>query len=146
VIACTKRKIHEGTAVNIISLQSIFQDVHVVIYGPIDAPRDEIRNSLNTFTNESLIFIDEVFTHHKRTVRLEYCRNVLLSYLHEVKDQQSKVTQQSKQDALVLMMDTDNMNSYPFNVTTIHHILRHSDAWDVLSFNRPHFYDIWALR
>ena len=46
-----------------------------------------------------------------------------------------------------IAIDCDDVNSIPWNISLIHNYLNNfdNDDWDCISFNRPSYYDIWAL-
>ena len=69
-----------------------------------------------------------------RTARISNARNKLLESI-ELKD---------KRDYFI-MMDMDNVNSGNMNLQVLKDGLRDSDNWDGLTFNRPNYYDIFAL-
>jgi hypothetical protein len=43
------------------------------------------------------------------------------------------------------MIDCDNVNYLPWNINILSYYLNQNQDWDVISFNRPNFYDIWSL-
>jgi len=67
-----------------------------------------------------------------RTVRIADARNRCLEKLEELDLD------------LHFMVDADDVNCEPWNLTLIKYYLSNKE-WDALSFNRPGYYDIWAL-
>ena len=74
-------------------------------------------------------------TSNSRTERIAKARNTCLQIVYnELKD-----------ISFHIMIDSDNACSAQWNVDIINKYLNNSDDWDSISFNRDHFYDIWAL-
>lgn len=72
-----------------------------------------------------------------RTVRIAKARNECLNIVYnDLKDIKYHI-----------MIDTDNVNSYKWNIDIIDKYLNNfdNDNWDCISFNRNYYYDIWAL-
>lgn len=67
-----------------------------------------------------------------RTVRIAAARNACLEVVESIRP------------AYHCMIDADEVNVPPWNMELIHSLLQY-DGWDVVSFNRPEFYDTWAL-
>ena len=46
-----------------------------------------------------------------------------------------------------IMLDTDEVNAHAWNMQVLDRYLQNLDAddWDAVSFNRPDYYDVWAL-
>ena len=46
-----------------------------------------------------------------------------------------------------IMLDADSVNTHKWNMQVLDRYLNNidEDNWDAISFNRPHYYDIWAL-
>ena len=102
-------------------------------------------NSYSGFTSWSnedrqVTIVKDDFTSPSKTVRLAHCRNMLLD---TVRDASNLVI--SDNDMLVVM-DFDEVNSQQFSHSTLSAALALSSSWDVLSFNRIYYYDIWSLR
>jgi hypothetical protein len=71
-----------------------------------------------------------------RTQRTSFCRNVYLEKIKQLKEEYS----------LCLMMDMDDVNSYPIDKKSILSNFNYSE-WDMITANNPDgYYDIWALR
>jgi glycosyltransferase involved in cell wall biosynthesis len=69
-----------------------------------------------------------------RTVRIARARNECLDVVSEM---------QPAPD-FHAMIDADDVNIRPWNVELLQRVLDRSD-WDCISFNRPCYYDVWAL-
>ena len=89
------------------------------------------------------IIIDDIFDHEAaRTVRIAKCRNVLLSMVAQM----VSLKKETVSDVHYIMMDLDGVNDKHYNMTIFNEVTKNLDKWQVLSFNRPNYYDLWALR
>jgi len=71
-----------------------------------------------------------------RTVRIANARNRCLDKLETLK----------LDTGIHFMIDADDVNVEPWNLTLLRYYLsKDSPDWDALTFNRPDYYDIWAL-
>ncbi|GAX81147.1 hypothetical protein CEUSTIGMA_g8580.t1 [Chlamydomonas eustigma] len=77
-----------------------------------------------------------------RTDRLAHARNTLVS---EVRNQVEKVKLEAK-EVIMVMIDLDDRTEHVLDTGELKVMLRQFPLWDVLSFNRPEYYDTWALR
>lgn len=69
-----------------------------------------------------------------RTIRIAKARNACLKVIYnELKDIDFHI-----------MIDADNVNQDKWTIDVIKKYLN-QDTWDILTFNRNHYYDIWAL-
>ena len=74
-------------------------------------------------------------TDKNRTVRISKARNECLSIVYnEIPDVEYHI-----------MIDCDNVNVMPWDMNVLSYYLSNNHNWDCISFNRPHFYDMWAL-
>jgi hypothetical protein len=46
----------------------------------------------------------------------------------------------------MVVIDLDDINAKPFNMTTFEYAMHHMNRWDAVFFNRKNYYDLWALR
>jgi hypothetical protein len=149
VLTCTKHSIDINTAQSIVSLSQVWESINVIIYCQNDAiSRNYMISNLTSTTGTSISnikvhFIDETYFHSKRTQRLAVCRNLLVEKAISLESVQP---QQHQHEPLLMMIDTDEINAHPINFTTLQHVLHLNNKWDAISFNRPTYYDIWALR
>jgi len=130
---------------NIRLLTSHFRDYRIVIYAG-----DASLSSLAEWKrrDEKLIVLPE--SAHKQQQQtatpssssLVYGRNKLRDTVVELHRNSSS----SADSAYVVMLDLDDANKEEFNSTVFGEALQHSSEWDVLTFNRRNYYDIWALR
>ena len=69
-----------------------------------------------------------------RTVRISNGRNKCLEILEQENDSD-----------IFIMIDADNVNANPWNINIINYYLKENTDWDMMSFNKDPYYDIWAL-
>ena len=72
--------------------------------------------------------------HPTRTVRIANSRNICLDIIYNY----------IKTVDFHIMIDADDVNVNPWDIRIILSSLKRDD-WDSISFNRKHYYDIWAL-
>jgi glycosyltransferase involved in cell wall biosynthesis len=77
-----------------------------------------------------LLKVDNPSVH--RTVRIAKARNACLEKLETLDIK------------IHFMIDADDVNVKPWNITLIRYYLA-MPGWDVMTFNRPDYYDLWAL-
>ena len=74
-------------------------------------------------------------TNPNRTVRISNARNECLSIVYnEIANVDYHV-----------MIDCDNVNIIAWDINLLSYYLNQNQDWDCITFNRPLFYDIWAL-
>lgn len=118
---------------NINRLRSLFTDFVLIV--AFDNCTDHSERLLKNYQKNAsfpvyLLTIDNPSPH--RTVRIATARNACLDLLEtlEVKTH--------------FMVDADDVNVESWNLQLIQFYLKRDD-WDVLTFNRKDYYDIWAL-
>jgi hypothetical protein len=103
------------------------------------------RETSNLFKqlNDSRIVVTEGSDKsHLRTHRLAYGRNMLMgSVAKHVKERKDNVD-----EVFVAVMDLDDVNTHPFRKYVFEAAMNLYRSWDVVSFNRYDYYDVWALR
>jgi hypothetical protein len=125
---------------NIYAITKLFSTYKVVVYSDSTSfpALQEWKKK-----DDKVHILQENFKHPSRTYRLAHGRNLLVEHIHS----EAKANkQQSIENSYVLMIDFDDVNTPPFNMTTVSGALARSSEWDVVSFNRVYYYDIWALR
>jgi hypothetical protein len=87
--------------------------------------------------NKNVIIRNIKNTSKYRTVRIATARNECLNIVYN----------ELNNIHYHIAIDCDSVNIMPWNVNLIHSYLNNfdNDDWDSISFNRPDFYDIWAL-
>jgi hypothetical protein len=121
---------------NIERIATLFDDYRIVVY--YDTSIDNTLDLLKEYQNKNsrlIIHINKEEISHYRTFRIAKGRNMCLNYVRHNKDM----------FPYFIMMDMDCVNSKgPVNIEPIKKILNRDD-WDAVSFNKPVYYDIWAL-
>ena len=93
-----------------------------------------LREYKESSNHEVIIRNVENNEHSLRTVRIAKARNTCLKIIYtELKDIDFH-----------MMIDADDVNTKNWNINIIKKYLN-DDTWDILTFNRDHYYDIWAL-
>ena len=124
---------------NIEMISSLFKEVKC-IFVESDS-NDNSLNLLNEFKNKNknvdVISMGNLRTKMPyRTQRTAFCRNIYLDEVEKLKDEYE----------LLLVMDMDDINSYPIQKESILSNFKY-DNWDMITANNPDgYYDIWALR
>ena len=109
----------------------------VILYG------DEKSRDRYLLANQSAyIYLTENFHHKARTMRIANCRNTLLEEVNKMvlfrKENHSAV--------FLIMIDLDAVNVKKYNMTVFNAVTNLHHEWASVSFNRPTYYDFWALR
>ena len=120
---------------NLNSLSEHFINFYVIcVY---DNCSDNTENLLIEYSKKStfkvLLFHNVNNNSEMRTVRIANSRNMCVNIMNS--------------NFIVdfhIMMDADNVNILKWDIDLIKYYL-HTNNWDCLSFNRPNYYDIWAL-
>lgn len=124
---------------NIKNISTLFSSVKCIF-----VESDSTDNSLdllNLFAleqkNTNIISMGNLIKNYPhRTQRTAFCRNIYLDEVEKIKDTYP----------LLLIMDMDDINSYPIQTESILSNFRY-DHWDMITANNPDgYYDIWALR
>ena len=123
---------------NILTLSQLFSHVCVIV--AYDESYDNTLELLHEYKKNCPELCMEILTtdeplSHIRTQRISNARNRLLKCMR------------SKYSAgwdYFIMMDMDDVCSRPIKPDVIQSYFARTD-WDALSFNRPDYYDVWAL-
>lgn len=155
---------------NVYTLAKYFVDYRICIYA-MDAAADtfaKFNDSKMTVIRQSQQSSREARSPH-RTERLAYGRNACLNqtlaqyhhhHSHYRFENRSKMNDEANViedldriefnitdfEPLLITLDMDEINAYPFRVGVFEHALALESQWDLLSFNREPYYDFWALR
>ena len=144
IVGCTKRadeeqvpKLTENIQLLLSTLNDPSKQGTVILYG------DKQSRDLYLSSNESAyIYLPEKFNHKSRTMRIANCRNALLKEVNQMvsfrKEQPSSV--------FLIVMDLDGVNVKEYNMTVFKAATNLHHEWASISFNRPKYYDFWALR
>lgn len=118
---------------NINRLRTLFGDFTLIV--AYDNCIDSSEQLLQQYKDKSsfpVYLLKDENTSPHRTVRIANARNRCLDKLDELDIN------------IHFMIDADDVNTSPWNLTLLRYYLSRTD-WDVLSFNREDYYDIWAL-
>jgi GR25 family glycosyltransferase involved in LPS biosynthesis len=122
-------------------LEKVFDNIEKITkmfpkYEIVVAYDDSTDNSLEVLVNLKKKFNLTILRNSNKsqfnTENIASARNSILEY---IKDRDYRY---------LMMMDMDDVCSSPINVSAIVRTLTRSD-WDAVSFNRPNYYDVWAL-
>jgi hypothetical protein len=142
VVGCGKEveKHFHGIKKNIELLINQFEDFRIKIYSD--------SSSFESFLNWSkddpnhVVVVKEEFQHISRTVRIAFGRNMLLSMIkHEANDSMF-----ISKEIFVVVLDFDDVNISPIDMDVFSNVMRRKNEWDVVTFHRQNYYDIWSLR
>jgi hypothetical protein len=124
---------------NILALSATFDNI-AVVFG-YDKSNDNSLKILQDFKTANTTFpvhiiINASERHKYRTHNLEHIRNLMLHFVLENYDNHK----------YYITMDSDDVCSTPINMNVLQLHLDNSSEWDVLTFNKTNYYDIWALQ
>jgi hypothetical protein len=120
---------------NINKIGSLFDDYKIIIY--YDESSDNTLKILTEYqkVNPKLfIYINKEPLSKYRTFRIAKGRNMCLNFIRK----------NQIEFPYFIMMDFDDVNSKEVNIEPIKKVLNRDD-WDSVSFNKPVYYDSWAL-
>lgn len=117
------------TMENIYKITTCFANSEIIIY-----ENDSKDNTLQELKKHNVTIISETGVPGSRTVRLAHGRNKLLEYV------------KNKNFDLMIVVDMDDVMEDHINLKAIRRTMDDFDKWDIISFNRDPYYDIWALR
>jgi hypothetical protein len=118
---------------NIDRLRTLFKEFFLIV--AYDNCLDGSEHLLKQYQSRSyfpVYLLKSENTSPHRTVRIANARNRCLDKLDEL------------DVPIHFMIDADDVNIMPWNLTLLRYYVSRQD-WDVLSFNRKDYYDIWAL-
>lgn len=122
-------------------IQTLFNQTHIVIY--YDKSDDKsllklVQYKVNYKDKMDIIVKNNPMT-NRRTKNLANARNWIINVLNR------KVESSSEDWPYFVMLDMDDVCAMPPNMDVIQRALEREAEWDTISFNRPGYYDIWAL-
>jgi hypothetical protein len=123
---------------NLNLLSGIFENDKFNVIFVYDNCDDETEEYLNDYKTTSTFKVFVVNIQNKsnyRTVRIANARNTCLDIVYNV----------IKNIDYHFMIDADDVNVSSWDLNLIKYYLDR-DEWDSISFNRPEYYDIWALQ
>lgn len=128
---------------NIYHLTSFFKDYAVVIYATGDGTLSSLNEWKKRDPKVNILLESEHFPTDGRTSNLVYGRNKLKDVVYTMHHESKR---NSTEEAFLVILDLDDANQNEFNTTIFANAMKYSNEWDVLTFNRRRYYDIWALR
>ena len=109
----------------------------VILYGD-----EQSRDRYLVANQSAYIFLTDNFHHHLRTVRIANCRNTLLEEVNKM----VLLRKENHSAVFFIVLDLDGVNVKEYNMTVFNAVTNLHHEWASVSFNRPTYYDIWALR
>ena len=124
---------------NMEKIGGIFEDYRVVFFYDksdlwYDNTLDVIKEYQTRNSKVSLIVNPTPLTNVVKTCKLAHARNACLQYIRE----------QCPTFQYFVVIDCDEICAPPIKIDLFKQYLQRTD-WDALSFNRNHYYDLWAL-
>ena len=128
---------------NIHQMQAVFAEIYVIIAydESSDGSLDILRQFRREIANFDILVLQNPNPSPIRTERLAYARNTI--FAHSRAMLANKVAEPEKYEYMC-MIDMDDVCSTPMYTPVLSHYISRDD-WDILSFNRDDYYDIWAL-
>jgi predicted O-linked N-acetylglucosamine transferase (SPINDLY family)/ssDNA-binding Zn-finger/Zn-ribbon topoisomerase 1 len=125
---------------NIDKLIGLFNDYKIIIcYDNMNEKSLDKLEKKKAKYNMELIHVlenEDIFHIDMRSQRISNARNEYLKYIRK----------ENKDDfEYFIVMDMDDVCAGNIDLHAITHHLKNNSLWDALSFNKPHYYDIWAL-
>lgn len=140
ILGCARNCAQHIPAVfdNIRQLATLFSKVHVAI--AYDHSTDNTLEMLQSEQSSGAFPMDILINDQPlstvRTQRICNARNRLLDHME---------TLHNSSWEYFIMIDLDDVCAMPVQLDPIRKWLGRHDQWDALSFNKPEYYDIWAL-
>jgi hypothetical protein len=125
---------------NLDTLQSLWSDCRFIVYG--DSKSLAVISNTSANAGQYTLIPESLSLPSHRTERLCSIRNLLLDRVRKL----IAHNKHSYRNTLLVLIDLDSMNQFPFHSDVIQSAMELSSQWDVVTFNRPFYYDIWALR
>jgi len=120
---------------NINKITNSFRDYYIIIYYD-DSSDDSLQKLLYYKKRFKMhIYANKTYKSNYRTHRIAFGRNYCITFI-------------KKNFSLYkyfIMMDFDDVCSNKMNIHVLHKYLLNDEDWDAISFNKPNYYDIWAL-
>lgn len=124
---------------NIKQISKYFNNFHIIVSFDIstDNTLEKLKQYQSLCIEKMEIIINEEPLSPIRVERISNSRNKIL-------DRMRQIINETPIWNYFIMMDFDDVCSYPINKKLIPYYLNRTD-WDCLTFNRKDYYDIWAL-
>ena len=122
-------------------LQSLFAETHIIM--AYDDSGDNTLSKLtkykDTFGDKMTILLNSNPLSSIRTENIANARNSLIRKMRELNNGDSDDFE------YFIMMDMDNACDHALDLDVIRRTFQKNGKWDAISFNRPGYYDAWAL-
>jgi glycosyltransferase involved in cell wall biosynthesis len=121
---------------NVERLRKRFRKMYCIfVYDNCSDDSETLLQQYEKLHDNVILFHNVNNTSPLRTVRIASSRNVNLNILYQLPDVID----------YHFAIDADDRNSDPWDIDRIVASIEDRNDWDCLSFNRPDYYDIWAL-
>ena len=122
-------------------IQTLFNKTHIII--SYDESKDKSLLKLAQYKAKCSTKMDILMNRAplsvRRTENISKARNAII-------DRMNAVVENSQEEwPYFIMMDMDDVCAGEPNIEAIQRALCRESEWDTISFNRPGYYDIWAL-
>jgi glycosyltransferase involved in cell wall biosynthesis len=128
---------------NIDSVASLYSDFHIIIAvdHSIDKSLLKLTRQKQKYRGKMDIILNRKNLSEIRTENISNARNSILTKIRE------KLSGEFNADEWqhFIMLDTDDVCATPIKLDVLRGALDRADQWDSVSFNRPGYYDLWAL-
>lgn len=125
---------------NIDKIIGLFNDYKIIIaYDNMNEKSvDKLEKKKSKYNMEMIHVLEneDIFHIDMRSQRISNARNEYLKYIRNEKKDDFEY---------IIVMDMDDVCSGKIDIDAITYHLNHDSLWDAISFNKPHYYDIWAL-
>jgi hypothetical protein len=121
-------------------IETLFSDTHVIV--AYDQSHDKTLLKLTQYKRLRGEKMDVLINRNplsiRRTENIANARNAILERIRGL-------FKYDDEWPIFIMMDFDDVCDGPPNLDVLRRVLQRESEWDSISFNRPGYYDIWAL-
>lgn len=133
----------DSVFVNIDSVATLFTDFHIII--AFDESHDlsllKLTKQKQKYGDKMDILINRNPLTQSRPRNISNARNTILDKMRERISGGFNIEEWQ----YFVMIDMDDVCSKPIRLDVLRSVMQRKDRWDSVSFNRPEYYDIWAL-
>lgn len=121
---------------NVERLKKRFKKMYCIfVYDNCSDNSEELLQQYQNSHDNVILYHNVDNTSPTRPVRIANSRNLTLDFLYQLPDVID----------YHFVVDADDVNADPWDIDVIVASIRDRSDWDCLTFNRPFYYDIWAL-
>ena len=145
----------EAVFENIRRITPLFEDYRVVMaydYSPRDKTLKKLCDMKQQYFGHRMnILINRKPCSSQRVENICNARNEMLRYMRNHRTGRDASNNEDYDEEIMfdydyfIMIDMDNVCARPINVPALQKAIAMSEEWDAVSFNRPEYYDIFAL-